>query len=109
MNINPFELLKNFGNIQAKMAEVQEKVSSVRALGCAGGDMVKIELNGKFEVLSVAISPEAADGGDLDMLQDLVHAAMSDALYKIKEAVRTEMSALTGGLGINLPPGFMGM
>jgi DNA-binding YbaB/EbfC family protein len=109
MNINPFEILKNFGSIQSKMAEAQERLSSVRAMGCAGGDMVKIEMNGKFEVLSVTISPEAASGDDLDMLQDLVCSAMSDVLYKIKDAVRLEMSSFTGGLGINLPPGFMGM
>jgi DNA-binding YbaB/EbfC family protein len=107
MNINPLELLKNFGNIQSKMAEVQGKLASVRVTGSSGGDMVRVEINGHFEVLSVIISPEAVDPNELSLLQDLVRAAMTDALYKIKEAIRTEMSSLTGGL--NLPPGFMGM
>ncbi|MDR3200628.1 MAG: YbaB/EbfC family nucleoid-associated protein [Spirochaetales bacterium] len=107
MNINPFELLKNFGNIQSKMTEVQGKLAAVRVTGSAGGDMVKVEINGHFEVLSVSISPEAAGPNDIEMLQDLTRAAMTDALHKIKEAIRSEMSALTGGL--NIPPGFMGM
>ena len=107
MNINPFEIMKNFGNIQAKMTEMQEKLGFVKVTGSAGGDMVKVEINGHFEVLSVTIAPEAADSRDLEMLQDLTRAAMTDALSKIKEAVRTEMSSLTGGLP--LPPGFMGM
>lgn len=107
MNINPYDILKNFGAIQSKMTEVQEKLGDVKVTGTAGGDMVKVVINGHFEVLSVGISPEAVDPGDLGMLEDLMRAAMTDALYKIKEAIRVEMSALTGGL--NLPPGFMGM
>jgi DNA-binding YbaB/EbfC family protein len=106
MNFNPFEMMKNLGNIQSKMSELQGKLSTVRATGSAGGDMVKVELSGQFEVLSVHISPEIRPD-ELDMLQDLVRAAMTDALHKIKEAVRAEVSSLTGGLPI--PPGFMGM
>jgi DNA-binding YbaB/EbfC family protein len=107
MNINPFDLLKNFGNIQSKMAELQGKLATVRVTGSAGGDMVKVEMSGQFEVLSVNISSEAADPADIEMLQNLIRAAMTDALCKIKETIRSEMSSLTGGL--NLPPGFMGM
>ena len=107
MNINPFELMKNFGNIQAKMSELQGKLSAVRATGFAGGDMVRVEINGHFEVLSVYIAQEAVSPEERDMLQSLVRAAMTDALTKIKEAVRVEISSLTGGLPI--PPGFMGM
>ena len=107
MNLNPFELMKNIGNIQSKMTELQGKLATVRVTGSAGGDMVKVELNGHFEVVSVYISPEAVDPQELDMLQDLVRAAMTDALHKIKEAIRTEISSLTGGLP--LPPGIMGI
>ena len=107
MNFNPFELMKNFGNIQSQLSELQGKLGSLRAVGSAGGDMVRVELNGQFEVLSVFISPEIAGPDDLDMLQDLIRAAMTDALYKIKEAIRAEMSSMTGG--IPLPPGIMGV
>ncbi len=67
--------------------------------------MVRVEMNGRFEVLSVKISPEAVDPQDIPMLEDLLRAAISDALYKLKEAIRLEMSDLTGGI----PPGFFGV
>ena len=106
MNINPIEIMKNFGNIQAKMKELQGKLSTVRVTGYAGGDMVKVEINGHFEVLSVYISPEIMKPNEIDLLQDLMRAAMTDALHKIKEALRLEVSSITGGLP--LPPGMMG-
>jgi DNA-binding YbaB/EbfC family protein len=105
--MNPFELLKNFGNIQSQMAELQEKLAGVRVTGSAGGDMVTVEMNGQFEVLSVVIAPEAVDINEVAMLQDLVRAAMTNALYKVKEAIRAEVSGMAGG--INFPPGFMGI
>jgi len=69
--------------------------------------MVQIEMNGHMQVLAVRISEEAVDPKDIPMLQDLLQAAFSDALYKIKEKIREEVSSLTGGL--NLPPGILGM
>ena len=107
MNLNPIELMKNFGNIQAKIKELQGKLADIRVTGSAGGDMVRVQMNGHFDVLSVSISEEAVSPDERDMLQDLVRAAMTDALSKIKEAVRQEMSSLTGGLPI--PPGLMGL
>jgi len=105
MNINPFELMKNFQSLQAKLNETQERLKSVKVLGHAGGDMVQVEMNGRFEVLSVRISPEAVDPQDIPMLEDLLRAAISDALSKLKEAIRLEMSDITGGI----PPGFFGV
>ena len=107
MNFNPIELMKNFGNIQAKIKELQGKFSTIRVTGYAGGDMVRVELNGHFEVLSVYISPEVMRPDELDLLQSLVRAAMTDALHKIKEALRQELSSVTGGLPI--PPGMLGV
>lgn len=105
MNINPFELIKNFQGLQAKIAETQERLKQVRVTGSAGGDMARVEMNGRFEVLKVSLAPEAVDPADIPMLEDLLKAAMSDALYKLKEAIRQEMSDLTGGI----PPGFFGV
>jgi len=107
MNINPMELLKNFQNIQSKMTEAQERLQHVTATGSAGGDMVKVEITGQFQVKSVTISPEVVDPGDIPMLQDLVLAAFTDAVARVKEKIREEMSSLTGGM--DLPPGLMGM
>jgi DNA-binding YbaB/EbfC family protein len=95
--------MKNFQNIQAKMGEAQEKLKELKETGTAGGDMVKVEINGHMEILKVKISPEIVDPRDPEMLEDLVKAAMADALFRIKEAIRIEMSSLTGG--IKLPPG----
>ncbi len=104
--MNPFDLLKQFGNIQDKMKEVQERFRLIRVTGSAGGDMVQVDLNGHMEVLRVSISREAVDPEDLAMLEDLVRAAFSDALAKVKERIREEMGSISGGL--NLPPGLLG-
>ena len=104
---NPFDFFKQFGNIQERMSEVQNRLQGISAVGTAGGDMVQIEMNGHMQVLGVRISEEAVDPKDIQMLQDLMQAAFSDALYKIKERIREEVSSLTGGL--NLPPGLLGL
>jgi hypothetical protein len=100
------DLLKNFQNIQSKMTEAQERLKELEAVGTSGGDMVRVEISGEMEVKSVTISPEAVDPNDIDMLQDLVLAAFHDAMAKIKEKMREEMSSVTGGL--DLPPGMFG-
>ncbi|TVQ35898.1 MAG: YbaB/EbfC family nucleoid-associated protein [Spirochaetaceae bacterium] len=105
--MNPMDLMKNFQNIQSKVQEAQERLKTIRATGSAGGDMVRVEISGEFTVLNVTIAPEVVDPADITMLEDLVRAAFTDAVANIKDRVREEMSALTGGLEI--PPGFMGM
>ena len=107
MAINPMELFKQFGNLQERMNEMQGRLGRITATGSAGGGMVQVELNGHLEATRVTVSPEAADPADIPMLQDLLRASLSDALVKIKEKIREEVSSLTGGLPI--PPGFMGM
>ena len=106
MAINPFDLLKQFGNVQERMQEIQARLSRLQVTGSAGGGMVQVELNGQLEVTRVLIAPEAVDPNDIPMLQDLLRAAFADALFKVKEKIREEVSAASGGL--NLPPGFMG-
>jgi DNA-binding YbaB/EbfC family protein len=106
MAINPFDLIKNFKDIQSKMTEMQGKLDTITVSGSAGGGMVKIGLNGKLEMISVEIAPEAVSDG-VGMLQDLIRAAYSDASVKIKEKLREELGAAGGGMEI--PPGFMGM
>lgn len=106
MAINPFDLMKQFGSMQEQMSEIQDKLKGLKVVGSAGGDMIQVELNGHMEVLDVRISSEAVDPQDISLLEDLVQAATTDALVKIKERIREELSALTGGLP--LPPGMMG-
>ena len=102
MNINPFDLLKNAKQIQEQMGAFQEKLGNIYAVGSSGGGMVEIEINGKMEVQDVRISPEIMDGGDREMLEDLVAAAFNDAMDKIKNVISREMGAFAG-MGI---PGF---
>jgi len=106
MAANPFEMLKNLQGLQAKMGEMQERLKSVRVTGSAGGGMVTVELNGDLRAEKVTISPEAVDPSDIRMLEDLVLAAASDALVRLKEKLRDEMAQATGIAG--LPPGMFG-
>ena len=106
MSVNPFELLKNLQNVQARMNEIQERMAQIRVTGSSGGDMVRIEISGTLSVTRVTIAKEAVDPSDVEMLQDLVLAAFSDALAKVKERMKDEASSMTGGL--DLPPGLLG-
>jgi DNA-binding YbaB/EbfC family protein len=102
MNINPFELLKNAQKIQEQMGNVQEKLGTITATGSAGGGMVEIDINGRMEVQAVRIHPDTLN--DVEMLQDLIAAAFTSAMEKIKEALSREMGSLMG----SMPPGFPG-
>ena len=104
MNINPFDLLKNAQKIQEQMGGFQEKLGEINATGSAGGVMVEIDVNGKIEVIAVRISPEAME--DVEMLQDLIMAAFSSGVGKVKEEINKEIGTMAGGLGI---PGLTGM
>lgn len=107
MATNPFEIFKQLQGLQSKMGEIQAKLKAVRATGSAGGGLVTVELNGQMQVEKVTIAREAVDPADVHMLQDLVQAAVSDALDRLKEKIREEVSQVTGLLG--LPPGFLGI
>lgn len=104
--MNPMDILKNVQQLQSRMNEAQGRVKEITATGSAGGDMVRVQMTGDFAVTNVEISPEAVDPDDLKMLEDLVLAAFSDAVYKVKEKVQQEMSSVTGGL--DLPPELFG-
>jgi DNA-binding YbaB/EbfC family protein len=99
----------NFGNLmkqaqamQASMQKAQAEIETVEVLGESGGGMVKVTMNGKHEVKKVQIEPAVA-GDDREMLEDLVAAAINDAVHKVDARVQEKMAALTAGL--NLPPG----
>ena len=104
MNINPFDVLKNAQKIQEQMSGFQEKLGTISATGAAAAGLVEIDVNGKLEVLAVRIAPQAMD--DVEMLQDLIMAAFTDSMAKVKEAITREVGAMTGGLNLS---GFPGM
>jgi len=101
MNINPFDILKNAKQIQEQMGVFQEKLGGLMASGSAGGGMVEIEMNGRMEIQNVSISPEAME--DREMLEDLVAAALNNAMEKIREAISQEMGSMAGMAGMNIP------
>jgi nucleoid-associated protein EbfC len=103
---NPFEMIKQLQGLQSRVGEIQEKLKTVRVTGSAGGGLVTVEMNGQMQVEKVTIAPEAVDPGDIPMLQDLVLAAMTDAMERLREKIRDEVSQATGMLG--LPPGMLG-
>jgi len=108
MEINPFEILKNAQKIQEQMGSFQEKLAAIRATGSSGGGMVEIDLNGKFEVTAVRISPMLMESGDTEMLQDLIVAAFSNGHSNVQEALSREIGAMAGGFGIPGLSGIMG-
>jgi DNA-binding YbaB/EbfC family protein len=109
MNINPFDILKNAQKLQEQMGSFQEKLETIRATGSAGGGMVEVDLNGRLELLAVRIAPEAVDPQEVEMLQDLIIAAFTAAMEKVKEVINQEMGALTGGMGLSNFSGFPGL
>jgi nucleoid-associated protein EbfC len=104
---NPFEMIKQLQGLQSRVGEIQEKLKAVQVTGSAGGGLVTVEMNGQMQVEKVTIAPEAVDPKDIPMLQDLVLAAMTDAMERLREKIRDEVSQATGMLG--LPPGMLGI
>jgi len=92
------KLLKQAQQVQAKMAEMQEALGEKKIEVSSGGGMVTVIMNGRQELLSVKIDPEVVDPTDVEMLEDLVLAAINEAKAKVEELVKSEMSAITGGM-----------
>ncbi len=97
------QMMKQAQAMQAKMAEMQEKLADLEVSGQAGAGMVKATLNGKSELRGLKIDPSLVDPNDVEVLEDLIVAAVNDAKVKVEAAVADEMQKVTGGL--NLPPG----
>jgi len=86
------------------MLKLQEELAEKTVEATAGGGMIKVIANGRQQILSIQIEKEVVDPADVDMLQDLILAAVNDALLKSQEMVSAEMGKLTGGMNI---PGLM--
>ena len=98
MNIK--QLMKQAQQMQDQM---QRQMASIRVEGSAGGGMVKAEMSGNKEILTITIDKEAVDPNDVEMLEDLVKAAVNEAARKVDEEMQSSMGAMTGGMKI---PGF---
>ena len=91
-------MMRQAQRLQAQIQKVQEELETLTVEGTAGGGVIKVVMSGKQNVESVTIDPEAAE--DVDLLQDLVAAAVNDAFTKIQELTAQKMGAITGGLNI---------
>ena len=98
------KIMKQAQQLQEKMARLQEELAAKTVEAAAGGGMVTATVNGKFELVALRIEKDVVNPEDVEMLQDLVAAAVNEGIRRAQEMVSGEMSKLTGGLRI---PGLM--
>ena len=98
--MNMQNMLKQAQQMQTKMQQAQQELEQKEVEASSGGGVVKVVATGKKEIRSIEISPEAVDRDDVEMLQDLVMAAVNEALSKADEMANAEMSKITGGLNV---------
>ncbi|MDQ1330808.1 MAG: nucleoid-associated protein EbfC, partial [Thermodesulfobacteriota bacterium] len=91
-------MMKQAQKLQAGMVKLQEELALRTIEATSGGGMIKVQANGKQQIVSIKIEKEVVDPNDVEMLQDLILAAVNDALSKSQEMVSQEMSKLTGGI-----------
>jgi len=94
------DLLKQAQVFQEKMAKTQEEVAQKTVEASAGGNMVTVRMNGKQALLAVTIDPEIVKSGDVEMLQDLIMAAVNEGVRMSQEMMADEMKGVTGGMNI---------
>jgi len=99
-------LLRNQGKIQEEFQKFQSQIGSLVAEATSGAGYVTAKVNGRMEVLSVRISEEAMKLNDREMLEDLIAAAVNQAIAKVRQLIAEESSKMAAGLG--LPPGMLG-
>ncbi len=98
------QMMRQVKELQAKLAKAQEELGNTEVEGSAGGGAVTVTIDGHQNVKSVKISPDAVDPDDIGLLEDLVLAAVNEAIKKAQELAQDRLGALTGGLNI---PGLM--
>lgn len=101
---NMNNMMKQVQKMQQDMAKLQSELDEREVEATAGGEAVKVVATGKKSIVSICISPEVVDDDDVEMLEDLIVAAVNEALVKADEMVSSEMAKITGGMNI---PGLM--
>jgi DNA-binding YbaB/EbfC family protein len=94
------DLLKNASAIKEQLAQVQETLGGIVADGSSGGNMVRVTLNGRFDMTAIELDPICVDKRDIPMLQDLIVAAHRDAQVKLQEEMKAQMGPLFQGVNI---------
>jgi len=100
---NISQIMKQAKEMQEKMNSLQEKVEKAEVEGSSGGGLVKVTINGKHNASKLSIDPSLINKDEIDVLEDLIVAAINDATKKVSDSMSNELGSLTGGL--NLPPG----
>lgn len=98
-------IMKQAQELQERMARMQEEAAKKTVEATSGGGMVTVVINGRQQVLSIKIDPEVVNPDDIDMLQDLITAAVNEGIRKTQEVMAEEMKGMTGGMNI---PGLLG-
>jgi DNA-binding YbaB/EbfC family protein len=98
--VNFNNMMKQAQKMQAKMAKIQEELKDDLLEASAGGGMVKVTITGDLQIRSVVIDPGAVDPDDVEMLQDMVTAAVNEAIRSAQELGASRMASVTGGMGI---------
>lgn len=98
--MNPFDILKNAGQIKQQSEKLQQELAQIRAEGSSGGKMVTITMNGKFEMISIKLDPICVDNRDVGMLEDLIVAAHKNAMDNVQEQIKEKTSSLLGGFDL---------
>ncbi|MBI5871033.1 MAG: YbaB/EbfC family nucleoid-associated protein [Actinobacteria bacterium] len=103
-NMNMNKMMKQVQDMQKQMVKAQEELATLEVEASAGGGMVTVKVSGDLKINSIKIDPGAVDPDDVEMLEDMVLAAVNEALRSAQELASNKMSGVTGGLNI---PGLM--
>jgi DNA-binding YbaB/EbfC family protein len=98
--MNPFDMMKNLAGMKDQLAQAQSQLETLTATGSAGGNMVSITVNGKFEVVAVKLDPVCVDNRDIPMLQDLIVAASHDAIDKMQQIIKDKLGPMMSEMNI---------
>lgn len=96
---NMNDMLRQVQSMQAEMEKAQEELKTETVEASAGGGMVTVKVSGELEVLELRVDPDAVDPEDVELLQDMVQAAVNEAIRSAQELAANKMNAVTGGLG----------
>jgi len=102
---NMGKLLKQAQKMQADIARAQEEAAAMTVEASVGGGAVTVKANGKFEISDLKISPDAVDPSDIEMLEDLVTAAVNQAIHEVREKSEARVAQATAGMSGMMPPG----
>ena len=100
------QMMRQAQKMQKQLAEAQEEIKDMSYEASAGGGMVKVVVDGDMTISEIVIDPEAVDPDDVEMLQDMIVAAVNEALRGMAQISEQRLNAVTGGMGIPGMPGF---